>query len=124
MSDVEPDTLVEAWRRERLDVDIEAGRAVLEASRKIKEKLYGAVSARYNLNVIYDFECKDGRIQAIGKPEYGLSFGEAVALVQKAGRGVPLAAKGSYTPRSKGLVSPAFSSPICGSLWKHGTSTL
>jgi 4-hydroxybenzoyl-CoA reductase subunit alpha len=90
-------------------VTLFGGRAILDASRKIKEKLYGAVSARFNLNVIYDFECRDGRVQAKGKPKYGLSFGEAVALVQKAGRGEPLVAKGSYTPRGKGLVTPAFS---------------
>jgi len=90
-------------------VTLFAGRAILDATQKIKEKLFGAVSARFNLNVIYDFECKDGRVQAKGKPEYGLSFAEAVSLVQKTNRGVPLVEKGSYTPRSKGLVSPAFS---------------
>jgi 4-hydroxybenzoyl-CoA reductase subunit alpha len=37
-----------------------------------------------------------------------MSFGEAVAMVQKANRGEPLFARGSYTPRGKGLVTPAF----------------
>ncbi len=90
-------------------VTLFGGRAILDASRKIKEKLFGAVSAKFNLNVIYDFECKDGRVQAVGKPKYSLSFGEAVALVQKMNRGEPLVGKGSYTPRGKGMVSPAFS---------------
>ena len=90
-------------------VTLFAGRAVLEASRKLKEKLFGAVSARFNLNVIYDFECKEGRVQAAGRPKYGLSFGEAVAMVQKMNRGEPLVERGSYTPRGKGMVSPAFS---------------
>lgn len=90
-------------------VTLMAGNAVLNAAKQIKEKLFGAVSARFNLNVIYDMECKDGRVYAKGRPDRGVSFGEAVAMVQKANRGEPLVARGSYTPRSKGLVTPAFS---------------
>jgi 4-hydroxybenzoyl-CoA reductase subunit alpha len=67
------------------------------------------VSARFNLNVIFDIECKNGRVCAAGRPERGVSFGEAVDMVQKANRGEPLIAHGYYTPRGKGLVSPAFS---------------
>ena len=90
-------------------VTLMAGNAIVQAAREIKEKLYGALSARFNLNVIYDMECKEGRVQAKGRPDRSLSFGEAVALVQRANRGVPLVARGSYTPRGKGLVTPAFS---------------
>ena len=90
-------------------VTLMAGNAVIDAARQIKEKLYGAISARFNLNVIYDMECKNGRVYAKGRPDRGLSFGEAVALAQKANRGEPLVARGYYTPRGKGLVTPAFS---------------
>ncbi len=89
-------------------VTLMAGNAVINAARKIKEQLFGAVSARFNLNVIHDIECKNGRVQAKARPDYGLSFGEAVAMVQKANRGEPLVARGAYTPRGKGLVTPAF----------------
>ena len=89
-------------------VTLMAGNAVIDAAKKIKEKLFGAVSARFNLNVIHDIECKNGRVQATARHEYGMSFGEAVATVQKANRGEPLVARGSYTPRGKGLVTPAF----------------
>lgn len=89
-------------------VTLMAGNAVINAAKKIKEQLFGAVSARFNLNVIHDIECKNGRVQAKARPDYGLSFGEAVAMVQKANRGEPLVARGSYTPRGKGLVTPAF----------------
>ena len=85
------------------------GNAIIEAAGKIKEKLFGALSARFNLNVIYDMECKNGRVQAKGRPDRSMSFGEAVAMVQKANRGEPLVARGAYTPRGKGLVTPAFS---------------
>lgn len=90
-------------------VTLMAGNAVLDAARKIKQELFGALSARFNLNVIYDMECRDGRVQVKGRPERGMSFGEAVAMVQRARRGEPLVARGSYTPRGKGLVTPAFS---------------
>jgi 4-hydroxybenzoyl-CoA reductase subunit alpha len=89
-------------------VTLMAGNAVIDAARKIKERLFGAVSARFNLNVIHDMECKDGRVQSKARKDYGMSFGEAVALVQKAQRGEPLVERGSYTPRGKGLVTPAF----------------
>jgi len=90
-------------------VTLMAGNAVLDAARKIKKALFGAVSARFDLNVIFDMQCQNGRVFAPGKPDRGLTFGEAVALVQKANRGEPLTAKGYYTPRNKGLVTPAFS---------------
>jgi 4-hydroxybenzoyl-CoA reductase subunit alpha len=86
-----------------------AGNAIRDAARQIKENLFGAVSARFELNVIFDMECRDGRVQARGKPDRGIPFGEAVAMVQKASRGIPLVARGYYTPRGKGLVTPAFS---------------
>lgn len=89
-------------------VTLMAGNAVIDAAKKIKAQLFGALSARYNLNVIYEMECKDGRVQPKGRPDRGLSFGEVVAMVQKANRGEPLFARGSYTPRDKGLVTPAF----------------
>ncbi|MBW1774452.1 MAG: molybdopterin-dependent oxidoreductase, partial [Deltaproteobacteria bacterium] len=90
-------------------VTLMAGNAIVEAAKKIKEKLFGALSARFNLNVVYDMQCKDGRIFVQGRPDRGLSFGEAVGMVQKAERGKPLIGRGYYTPRGKGLVTPAFS---------------
>ena len=89
-------------------VTLMAGNAVIAAAKKIKEQLFGAVAARFNLNVIHEIECKNGKVQAKAKPDYGVTFGEAVAMVQKANRGEPLFARGSYTPRDKGLVTPAF----------------
>jgi 4-hydroxybenzoyl-CoA reductase subunit alpha len=86
-----------------------AGNAILDAAKKLKSQLFGAVSSRFNMNVIYEFECKDGRVQAKGRPDKGVSFGEAVAMVQKANRGEQVVVRGAYTPRDKGLVTPAFS---------------
>jgi 4-hydroxybenzoyl-CoA reductase subunit alpha len=85
------------------------GNAVVQAAKKIKAKLFGAVSAKQNLNVIHELDCKDGKVFPKGRPERGISFGDAVALVQKANRGEPIVERGYYTPRDKGLVTPAFS---------------
>jgi 4-hydroxybenzoyl-CoA reductase alpha subunit len=89
-------------------VTLMAGNATLDAAKKIKAALFGAVSAKFNVNVIYEMECKDGRVHPKGTPDLSVSFGEAVAMVQKASRGEPLVARGYYTPRDKGLVTPAF----------------
>ena len=85
-----------------------AGNAVIDAAKKIKEKLFGAVSVRFDLNVIHEMECREGKIHPKGNPGRAMSFGEAVAMVQKFNRGEPLVVRGSYTPRDKGLVTPAF----------------
>jgi 4-hydroxybenzoyl-CoA reductase subunit alpha len=90
-------------------VTLMAGNAVIDAAKQIKEALFGVVSDRFNLNVIFDMECKNGRVFASGRPDRGITFGEAVAAVQKQNRGKPVLARGYYTPRGKGLVTPAFS---------------
>ncbi|WP_028319952.1 xanthine dehydrogenase family protein molybdopterin-binding subunit [Desulfatiglans anilini] len=89
-------------------VTLMAGNAVIDAARKIKAELFGAVSARFNLNVIHEIVCRDGKVFPQGRPDRFMTFGDAVAMVQKARRGEPLVARGSYTPRGKGLVTPAF----------------
>ena len=85
------------------------GNAVVDAARKIKDQLFGAVSAKLNLNVIYELACKDGRVFPKGRPDKGVSFAEAVAMTQKTNRGKPIVERGYYTPRDKGMVTPAFS---------------
>ncbi len=85
------------------------GNAVVDAARKIKAQLFGTVSARFNLNVIHEIVCKDGKVHPKGRPDRFLTFGDAVAMAQKANRGEPIVARGYYTPRDKGLVTPAFS---------------
>ncbi len=84
-------------------VTLMAGNAVIDAAKKIKAQLFGALSARYNLNVIYEMECKNGRVQPKGRPDRGLAFGEAVAMVQKANRGEPLFGPGLLHPQGQGF---------------------
>jgi 4-hydroxybenzoyl-CoA reductase subunit alpha len=86
-----------------------AGNAVIQAARQIKEQLFRMVSLKFDLNVIHEMACKDGKVFPKARPDRCITFGDAVAMVQKANRGEPLIGRGSYTPRNKGLVSPAFS---------------
>lgn len=90
-------------------VTLMAGNAVVRAAREIKEQLFKMVSLRFNLNVIHEMACKDGKVFPKARPDRFITFGEAVAMIQKANRGEPLIGRGSYTPRDRGLVSPAFS---------------
>ncbi len=86
-----------------------AGNAVRNAAQQIKEKLFAVVSLEFDLNVIHEMECGDGFVYCKSKPSRRISFAAAVAKAQRANRGEPLIAYGSYTPRDCGLVSPAFS---------------
>ncbi len=91
-------------------VTLMAGNAIIQAARKIKEKLFGVLSMKFGLNVIHDMECKNGKVYSKTNPEkYSMDFKEAVRLAQKFNRGEPIFARGYYTPRDKGLVTPAFS---------------
>ncbi len=90
-------------------VTLMAGNAVRKAAAEIKEQLFKIVSMKFDLNVIHDMTCKEGRIYAKNRPDRGIAFGEAVRLAQRANRGDPIIGYGSYTPRNKGLVTPAFS---------------
>lgn len=85
------------------------GNAVIEAARDIKRQLFGAVAQKLELNVIHDLEAKERRIRVKGDPKKGITFAEAVAAAQRANRGMAIIGRGSYTPRGKGLVTPALS---------------
>ena len=90
-------------------VTLMAGNAVLSAAKEIKRELFKIVSLQFDLNVIHEMECKDGHVRPKARPDRAIPFGEAVRLWQKANRGEPLIGKGFYTPRDRGLVTPAFS---------------
>ena len=90
-------------------VTLMAGNAVRKAAQEIKEQLFKMVSLKFDLNVIHDLRCKDGKIFPANRPDRNIPFGEAVRMAQRANRGEPIIGYGSYTPRNKGLVTPAFS---------------
>ena len=90
-------------------VTLMAGNAVTDAARKIKEELAGVVRLRFDLNVIHDVGFGGNRVFTAARPDRGLDFGEAVHLLMKYKGGDEVVARGYYTPRGKGLVTPAFS---------------
>ena len=67
------------------------------------------VSLKFDLNVIHEIAFGDNRVFAKARPDRGITFGEAVAMHVKANRGEQLTVRGYYTPRDKGLTTPAFS---------------
>lgn len=85
------------------------GNAVIDAAKKIKEMLIPVLFEEMDLNQIHDIGFEDGRVFVKANPKKGLTFGECVYKALRGRRGEPLTARGFYTPRNKGLVSPAFS---------------
>ena len=90
-------------------VTLMAGNAAKKAAEQIKEELFKMVSLKFNLNVIHEMVCKDGKVYPMARPDQSITFAEAVAMAQKANRGEQIIGRGTYTPRGKGLVTPAFS---------------
>jgi len=90
-------------------VTLMAGNAVLDAAKKIKQMLIPVLFAEYDLNQIHDVAFGDDRVFVKVKPDRGMSLGQCVYKALRGRRGEPLTACGYYTPRDRGLVSPAFS---------------
>jgi 4-hydroxybenzoyl-CoA reductase subunit alpha len=90
-------------------VTLMAGNAVVQAAKKIKEMLVPVVFSHFDLNQIHDVAFENDRVFSKARPDKGLSFGDCVYKALKGRRGEPLTAFGAYTPRNRGLVSPAFS---------------
>jgi 4-hydroxybenzoyl-CoA reductase alpha subunit len=85
------------------------GNAVIDAARRIKKMLIPVIFAELDLNQIHDIGFENDRVFVKANPKKGMTFEQCVSKALRARRGVPLTARGFYTPRSKGLVSPAFS---------------
>jgi len=51
----------------------------------------------------------DDRVFVAARPKKGMPLGQCVYKALRGRRGEPLTARGYYTPRNKGLVTPAFS---------------
>jgi 4-hydroxybenzoyl-CoA reductase subunit alpha len=85
------------------------GNAILDACRKIKDMLKPVLFAHFDLNQIHDIAFENDEVFVRANPKRRMSFAECVHKALKARRGAPLSARGYYTPRNKGLVSPAFS---------------
>lgn len=85
------------------------GNAILDATKKIKAELAKMVSLKFDLNIIHEVAFGDEKVFAKANPKRSISFGEAVRMWVKANRGEELTMRGYYTPRDKGLTTPAYS---------------
>ncbi len=85
------------------------GNAILDATRKIKDMLAQVMFTQFDLNQIQDIAFEGDHVYVKTNPKKRLSFGECVYKALRGRKGTPLTAQGFYTPRNKGLVSPAFS---------------
>ncbi len=85
------------------------GNAIIDACKKIKEMLTPVVFGHFEPNQIHDVAFEDDAVFVRADPKKRIPFAECVRKAVKSRRGAPLTAKGYYTPRNKGLVSPAFS---------------
>ncbi|MBU2470755.1 MAG: xanthine dehydrogenase family protein molybdopterin-binding subunit, partial [Proteobacteria bacterium] len=85
------------------------GNAIIEAAGKIKDMLRPVLFSELDLNQIHDVAFEDERVFVRANPKKGMGFAECVYKALRGREGEPLTARGYYTPRNKGLVSPAFS---------------
>ncbi len=85
------------------------GNAIIQAAGKIKAMLRPILFSELDLNQIHDVAFEDERVFVRANPKKGMPFAECVYKALRGREGEPLSAQGFYTPRNKGLVSPAFS---------------
>jgi len=85
------------------------GNAIIQAAGKIKAMLRPILFSELDLNQIHDVAFEDERVFVRANPKKGIPFAECVYKALRGREGEPLSAQGFYTPRNKGLVSPAFS---------------
>jgi 4-hydroxybenzoyl-CoA reductase alpha subunit len=90
-------------------VTLMAGNAVLDAVKKIKDMLIPVLFEEFDLNQIHDIGFADDRVFVKANPKQGMPLATCAYKAIRLRRGEPLTALGTYTPRNKGLVSPAFS---------------
>ena len=90
-------------------VTLMVGNAVIDAAKKIKEMLIPVIFSELDLNQIHDIGFADDRVFVKARPKKGMSLAECAYKALRGRRGEPLTAFGYYTPRNKGLVTPAFS---------------
>ncbi len=86
-----------------------AGHAVKAAAADAKRQLLEVATVKLSPNIVYELECKDRRIYVKSRPERGIPFEEVVQAAIRSKDGEAIIGRGVYTPRGKGMVSPAYS---------------
>jgi 4-hydroxybenzoyl-CoA reductase alpha subunit len=85
------------------------GNAVKMAAAEAKRQIIEYAAAKLSPNIVYDLDIKDRWVHLIGRPERGLSYFDVVKEAIRGKDGLPIIARGHYTPHRKGMISPAYS---------------
>jgi 4-hydroxybenzoyl-CoA reductase subunit alpha len=85
------------------------GNAVKMAAEDAKRQLLEAAYVQSGLNIVYDLDIKNRWVHAIDRPERGYDYGELVKKAIRGKEGQRIIGRGYYTPRRKGMISPAYS---------------
>ncbi len=84
------------------------GNAVRMAASEAKQRLLDVAAGMMGPNIVYELDAKDGRIFLKERPDRGVPYQDVVKVAVRANYGQAIVGRGHYTPRGKGMVSPAF----------------
>jgi 4-hydroxybenzoyl-CoA reductase alpha subunit len=86
-----------------------AGNAVKMAAAEVKKQILEYAAAKMAPNIIYDLDVKDRWVHLVARPERGIAYYDVVEEIIRGNEGQPIIGRGQYTPRRKGMISPAYS---------------
>jgi 4-hydroxybenzoyl-CoA reductase subunit alpha len=85
------------------------GNAVKMAAEDAKRQLLEYAYAQSGFNIIYDLDIKNRWVHSISRPERGFDYFDLVKKALRGKDGQRITGRGYYTPRRKGMISPAYS---------------
>jgi 4-hydroxybenzoyl-CoA reductase subunit alpha len=85
------------------------GNAVKMAAEDAKRQLLEYAYAQSGFNIIYDLDIKNRRVHSVSRPERGFDYFDLVKKALRGKDGQRIIGRGYYTPRRKGMISPAYS---------------
>lgn len=86
-----------------------AGNATKMAAEDAKKQLLEFANAKMGYNIIYDMDIKQGWVYNVARPERGMSYYDLCKAALRGKEGQRIIGRGFYTPRRKGMISPAYS---------------
>ncbi|HME44842.1 MAG TPA: molybdopterin cofactor-binding domain-containing protein [Syntrophorhabdales bacterium] len=91
-----------------------AGNATKMAAQDAKRQLLEFANAKLGFNIIYDLDIKQGWVYNVARPERGMSYYDLCKEALRGKEGQRIIGRGFYTPRRKGMISPAYSYMVQG----------
>ena len=86
-----------------------AGNATKMAAEDAKKQLLEFANAKLGYNIIYDLDIKHGWVYNVARPERGMTTMTSGKEALRGKEGQRIIGRGLYTPRRKGMISPAYS---------------